>query len=558
VTALGTVALLAVPSVPLIAAGAIVALRPADDVAARWAIRSSAVAATAAFVLVAAALQGPVEAVLTTGDGRAVMGLVGDRVTSVLALLTAGVALVVQSFARRALAGDPRTARFFAFASLLTSATAVVAISATGSGVALGWIVAGVSLAALVAHRGDWEPARRAHRRVRRSFALGDTALVLGLVIAGTVAGDLDLRAAPQAATTLAQADTALVGPLDLLTVVALLLVVAGLTRSAIIPFHRWLPATLAGPTPTSALLHAGVVNGAGVLLVRFAPIFGASAIATHVAFALGATTALLATAVMLIRADVKGNLVWSTAGQMGFMVVQCAVGAFSAALFHVLGHGMYKAALFLGSGNAISAHLEHRRHVHIGPTIGIALRRSLALVLPAAGLAFAYAIIDPDLDTTASILVVVFAWATGTRALRGWLDASPLRSGPTVLIGATVTGVASVGYLGGLAAFKGFVDPALPAAVPAAVGTAVLTGTLALIAIGLAGIRFASGDAADARRRRVYAQLLAFSAPVPSVARASRRARHAEPARVMTPPSAEEPDAGARPGVGHEQEVPG
>ncbi|MCC5949620.1 MAG: hypothetical protein JJT89_14310 [Nitriliruptoraceae bacterium] len=557
-TVSGVLALLAVPLVPLLAAGAIGALRPSGDVAARWAIRSSSATAVAAFVLVLAATQDVVEVVLTTGDGRAVVGLVGDRATSVLALLTGGVALVVQSFARRAFAGDPRTTRFFAFASLLTSATALVATSATGSGVALGWIVAGVSLAALVAHRGDWEPARQARRRVRRSFVLGDTALILGLVIAGIVAGDLDLRATPQAATALAQAEVASVGPFGILGVVALLLVVAGLSRSAIIPFHRWLPATLAGPTPTSALLHAGVVNGAGVLLVRFAPIFGASAVATHVAFALGVTTALIATAVMLIRADIKGNLVWSTAGQMGFMVVQCAVGAFAAALFHVIGHGMYKAALFLGSGNAISAHLEHRRHLHLEPTIGIALRRSLALVLPAAGLALAYAIIDPDLDTTAGILVIVFAWATGARALRGWLDASPLGTGPTVALGASVTGVASFGYLGGLAAFKGFVDPALPAAAPTAVGTAVLTSTLVLIAIGLAGIRFASGHTGDALRRRVYAQLLAFSAPVPPVARTARGTRQAEPTPVMSRSSTEQSDAGSRPGAGHEQEVRG
>ncbi len=556
VTALGVIALLAVPLVPLIAAGAITVRRPAGDVAARWAICSSAAAAIAAFVLVGSAVQGPVEAVVAAGDGRAIVGLVGDRVTSILALLTAGVALVVQSFARRALAGDPRTTRFYAFASLLTSATAVAATAATGSGFAVGWIVTGVSLAALVAHRDGWEPARRARRRVHRSFALGDTALILGLVIAGTVVGDLDLRATPQAATTLAPGDGAMAGPLEALTVVAVLLVIAGLSRSAIIPFHRWLPATLAGPTPTSALLHAGVVNGAGVLLVRFAPVFGASVTATHVAFALGVTTTLIATAVMLIRADVKGNLVWSTAGQMGFMVVQCAVGAFSAALFHVVGHGMYKAALFLGSGNAISAHLEHRRHAHTEPGTGVALRRSLALTLPAGGLAFAYGMLDPDLDAAADTLVVFFAWATGTRALRGWLDAAPLRTGATIAIGAIITVIASLGYVGGLTTFKGFVEPALSAPVSAAVSPTVLTGTLALVLIGLAGIRFAPGDVGDALRRRVYAQLLACSAPVPFKVRASRGARHTEPARVVSQPATEQPEAGAHSGAGHEQEV--
>ena len=519
-------ALIAVPLLPLVAAVAIATLRPTGDLAARWAIGASAVAAIAAILLLGAAAGGPVEAILESGDGQAIVGLIADRVTSVLALLTAGVGLVVQSFSRRALAGDPRAARFFALSSVLTAATASAALAATGSGFVLGWIVTGVSLSALVAHRAGWQPAERARRRVRRSFLLGDAALVLALVLAATGVGDLDLRTVEREAAMLAGADALIPGAGDALVVVAVLLVIAGMARSAVIPFHRWLPATLAGPTPTSALLHAGVVNGAGVLLVRFAPIFGTSPLATHLAFTLGAVTAVVATAVMLIRADVKGNLVWSTAGQMGFMVVQCAVGAFSAALFHLVGHGLYKAALFLGSGNAISAHLEHRRQQHTASRMGVALRRGVAFALPPAGLLLAYRIVDLDLDAAGDILVIVFAWATATRALRGWLDAAPLRTAATLATGAASVALTSLGYVAGLAAFKRFVEPALPATVSGAVSPTVLAATLAILTLGIAGFRLVPGRTGQTMRRRLYTQLLATSAPVPSGVRAPRRSR--------------------------------
>lgn len=542
--------LVAVPALPAAAAAAISLLRPSGDAAARWAIRSSAVAAVAALALVVMAATEPVEAIVEGGRGRAVAGLLADRVTAVLAVLTAGVGLVVQSFAGRALAGDPRARRFFALASLLTAATTFTAMAATGSGFVLGWIVAGASLSALVGHRAGWEPAALASRQVRRSFAVGDVALLLGVLATATVAGDPDLRALAGTSATLAGARPAVPGAGGLLVAVAVLLVVAAVSRSAIMPLHRWLPATLAGPTPVSALLHAGVVNGAGVLLVRFAPVFGASAVATHLAFVLGTATAVVATGVMLTRTDVKGNLVWSTAGQMGFMVVQCAVGAFSAALFHIVGHGMYKAALFLGSGGAISAQRRHRHQPSSAPTLAPALRGLVAFAVPPIGLALAYAVIDPHLPLAGHLLVVVFAWATGTRAVWAWLDAAPFGTATTVATGTAAATLSAFAYLGGLATFEGFVAPALPTAVPAAVSPTVLGSTLVVLAASLVLLRTAPGGGGDALRRRAYTALLATGTPIP-------RHGEASPARSWNTATRVPPYSGtvaARPN----EEVPG
>ncbi|MDQ3895690.1 MAG: sodium:proton antiporter, partial [Actinomycetota bacterium] len=297
--------------------------------------------------------------------------------------------------------------------------------------------------------------------------------------------------------------------------IVAVLLAVAGISRSALVPVHQWLPSTIAAPTPVSALLHAGVVNGAGMLLVRLAPVFGSSALATHVAFAAGALTACYATTVMLVRSDVKGNLAWSTAGQMGFMTVQVAIGALPAALLHIVGHGMYKAALFLGAGGSVTTH--HRHHQRPTPlVVARGVRLAVALLVPAAALWAAYAVIDPHLSTAARVLVTVFAWGTVARAVDGWLHSAPFRPVPAVVT-ATIAAFAGVfAYIGGLSAVENFVDPALPGEVIHPVSTAVLVATIAVIAVVVAVVWFTPGERMREVRTRVYAFALT-SAPVAS-----------------------------------------
>jgi len=299
------------------------------------------------------------------------------------------------------------------------------------------------------------------------------------------------------------------------LAVVAVLLTVAGISRSALVPVHQWLPSTIAAPTPVSALLHAGVVNGAGMLLVRLAPVFGSSAAATHLAFAAGAVTACYATTVMLVRSDVKGNLAWSTAGQMGFMTLQAAIGAFPAALLHIVGHGMYKAALFLGAGSSVSGHLHHRQRP--APlVVGRGVRLVVALLVPAAALSVAYLVFHPHLSTAARVLVTVFAWATAARAVHGWLHSAPFRPVPAVATAAFGAAAGVFAYVGGLTAVEAFVDPALPAAVAEPVSSAVLVATLATAALVGAVVSLSPGERMRRLRSRVYAMALT-SAPVAS-----------------------------------------
>jgi len=299
------------------------------------------------------------------------------------------------------------------------------------------------------------------------------------------------------------------------LAVVAVLLTVAGISRSALVPVHQWLPSTIAAPTPVSALLHAGVVNGAGMLLVRLAPVFGSSAAATHVAFAAGAVTACYATTVMLVRSDVKGNLAWSTAGQMGFMTVQAAIGAFPAALLHIVGHGMYKAALFLGAGSSVTGHLHHRQRP-APRVVSRGVRLVVALLVPAAALSAAYLVFHPHLSTAARVLVTVFAWATAARAVDGWLRSAPFRPVPAIATAAFGAAAGVFAYVGGLTAVEAFVDPALPTSVAEPVSAALLVATLAAAALVGAVVSLTPGERMRRLRSRVYALALT-SAPVAS-----------------------------------------
>jgi len=510
--------LVAIPALPLLAAVLVRLTGSTPRTAVRLIIGASAVAAIGALVLlISVGFDGPVDAVVTDADGAAVFGLTANRVGAILLLLTSTVGLIVQSFASRSLLGDPRATRFHVLAAVLASATSLVAITATASGLLVAWIATSVTLVALLGHKADWPAAVRSQRLTARSFLVGDLALLIGVIVAVIAVGDIDLRAIGVEAALL---DAESVGSLSVLTVVALCLVVAGVARSALVPIHAWLPSTLAAPTPVSAILHAGVINGAGVLLIRFSPVFGSSVSAMALAFALGIATALFATAIMLVRTDVKGGLVWSTSGQMGFMVMQLGVGAFAAALFHIVGHALYKAAMFLGAGGAITAHSRQAQRPHLGRADAAVLtapatRVLLGVVVPLAAFGSALWIIDPHLSAAATILIVLFGALSVGRAATGWTTATPFAAGRTIATAIAGIVVATFAYVAGIALFEGFVVDLVPYEVPAAVGPVWVAAVLAAIGTGVAVIAFAPGSRGAAMRRQVYAWLLSTSTPV-------------------------------------------
>ncbi|BBY60418.1 hypothetical protein MSAR_35540 [Mycolicibacterium sarraceniae] len=438
-----------------------------------------------------------VQAASGTPASATVAGLVvsADRLAAVLLLLVFGVSSVVQAFAVRYLAGDPRAAWFTVGASLLTSASAGLVTSATLVGLAASWTVAGVALCLLLGMYWHLPAARDGVRRTATAFLIGDLVLWTAVGISTARWGAIDLR------TLGADRPD---GPL--LPVIAGLIVVAALSRSAQIPFHRWLPATLAAPTPVSALLHAGVVNAGGILLVRLAPLVTGE-LARGLTITAGALTMVYATVIMLVKPDIKGALANSTMAQMGFMILTCGLGLWGATVFHLVAHGFYKATLFLSSGSAIA---QRRRAASRPPMPAITARRralsvAAAVALPAIALYAAVRVIPLTVgDHTAEPALLIFAWATGAAATWGWL--ARRRSIGAALSAAAVLLPVALAYRALVAAVSGFLAPALPAeAAPAALAWLV-TGTACAVLAGLAVLRWMP---ATVLHRAVYARAI-------------------------------------------------
>ncbi|MHA7650214.1 proton-conducting transporter transmembrane domain-containing protein [Mycobacterium sp. ML4] len=434
-------------------------------------------------------LHGPIRASLQTSQGALIAEVGADRLSALLLVLVYGVSTVVQLFALRYLACDRRSGWFTAATGLLTSASAGLMTAGTLVGLAFCWTVAGAALCLLLATYWELPAARDGVRRTVTAFVIGDLALWSAVGLITLLQGNRSL-------STL---DVDSIGrPATL--VVAVLIVVAALSRSAQFPFHRWLPATLAAPTPVSALLHAGVVNAGGVLIVRLSPIVSGSPVAMGIAFTAGLVSTVYGAVVMLTKSDIKGSLAYSTMAQMGFMVVTCGLGLSAAAIFHLFGHGLYKATLFLSSGSAIAKRRQKAARPP-APALSPGRRAAVqlaALLLPAAALYAASTVVPlHSAEHGSARALLVFAWATAAAALLGWLGRSP--DGRSVVAAGVALLGAATGYLALVAAVTGFLAPSLPpVAVPStsSLGVALLAITLGALAL----LRQATGNGRGGR----------------------------------------------------------
>lgn len=462
---------------------------------ASFGVISNLVALAAAFaVFIIVWAEGPISVVVEGDGGEAVLGLEANRVSTVLLILVLGVSAVVQAFASRYLRGDVQETRFFNGANLLTFSTALMVSSVTLIGLAFAWTIAGASVILLLGMYSGFPAAREGVRRTTRIFLIGDLALWAAVILASIQWGSLDLR-------TLGQGGPDLSGAGWVLVMVACLFVVAAMARSAQLPLQSWLPATLAVPTPVSALLHAGVVNAGGILLVRLSPIFGASSEATHLAFFVGAVTTVYGTALMLSKSDVKGALAHSTMGQMGFMIMTCGLGAYAAAIFHLFAHGMYKATLFLGSGAAVHSHVRHVKSppVKSRSRTGLVASVLLAVIWPAVSLLVFAELFYPERSSGANALLL-FAWATGALVIFGWTGRHG--SVPGAAVGAMVISLAAGAYVLLLGFASDFFSPALAGAAYEVVSPWWVVALFSvLILVGLATLGGPQGRIARARR---------------------------------------------------------
>ena len=273
--------------------------------------------------------------------------LPGARAAPLLSILIAFLGWVIGAYSRRYLRGEAGQSRF-AVAFLATlGAVSVVAVSTSLGVIIVAWAASSAGLHYLL----TFYPKRRAaiivaHKKFLAS-RLAEGLLIIAALLLYRQWGTLDismLAAHAQAATALPRTAGA----------AAVLIAGAVLLKSAQLPLHGWLIQVMEAPTPVSALLHAGVVNLGGYVLIRLAPLIGASLAAQTLLVIVGSLTAAIAGLVMLTRVTIKVRLAWSTCSQMGFMVMECGLGLYDLALLHLVAHALYKAYAFLTTGEAV------------------------------------------------------------------------------------------------------------------------------------------------------------------------------------------------------------
>lgn len=309
-----------------------------------------AAAAVAAAIALPDSLRLPLIDLIPAWEGAVALTLLVDRVSLVMAALIGVVGAAVTAYGGRQLLGEQgRTGFLRALAATIACAQLLV-LSGNLAQLALCWLGVSAGLHRLLLHHG-WRPRAvlAAHHKFLVS-RLGDVGMLIAIGVLFATFGTLDLQAlAERAAGIDAAARTAL-------TIAALGLALAAMAKSAQLPLHGWLPETLEAPTPVSALMHAGIVNGGGFLLIRVSPLLAETPLALGVLVVVGLATAVVGVLAMWAQTDVKKALAWSTVAQMGFMVLECGLGAFAAALIHLVGHGLYKAHAFLRSGSVAAA----------------------------------------------------------------------------------------------------------------------------------------------------------------------------------------------------------
>ena len=299
--------------------------------------------AASVMALVAAAL-GLLAVVL--GYEGAGYGARADRVGALVLLLVAFAGWVIVRYSQTYLQGEPREAHYVRWL-LATLATVLVVVATDHLLVlALAWTATSLTLHHLLTFFGDRPAAVVAAHKKFLVARLADVCMWTAAVLLWAAYGTPTIHA------MLAQAAGApLPGTVQLAVV---LLACTAVLKCAQLPFHGWLIQVMEAPTPVSALLHAGIVNLGGFVLLRFAPLVSEVPAAQVLLVVVGAATAVLAALVMTTRISIKVMLAWSTCAQMGFMLMQCGLGAWDMALLHLLAHSLYKAHAFLGAGGAV------------------------------------------------------------------------------------------------------------------------------------------------------------------------------------------------------------
>jgi len=279
-------------------------------------------------------------------------GFFVDNLTAVLLVVVTTIGMLVHVYSIGYMQHDPGRWRFFAYLNLFMVSMLLLVLADSWLVLFVAWELVGLSSYLLI---GFWYRKRSAAEASKKAFItnrVGDVGFALGIMAIFVNTGTLNIRESLGVLTS----ETLVAFPIPI-WIIALLIFAGAVGKSAQFPLHVWLPDAMEGPTPVSALIHAATMVNAGVYLVaRANGLFAAAPDAMLVVAAIGIFTAILAASIAMTQTDIKRVLAYSTLSQLGYMFASLGVGAFTAAIFHLMTHGFFKGLLFLGSGSVIHA----------------------------------------------------------------------------------------------------------------------------------------------------------------------------------------------------------
>jgi len=346
-----------------------------------------------------------------------------DALSVVMALAVSVISFIVHAYSVRYMQDDEGYARFFSLLDLTTFSIYLTVLAGNLLILFVGWHLIGVFLYFLLSHNLKSTDSSRFALWTFLAHRAGDIPLLLAFVLLYKSTGTLDIGKLSERLISSEYVQG--------IEFVGVLIVLSAFAKSAQLPFHIWLPYTMGGPTPVSALMHAGIVNAGGFLINRFAPVFYSAEVGLHIAFWVGLATAILGSTLMLMQNDIKRALGYSTVGQMGYMIMECGLGAFALAVYHLIAHGIFKATLFMGSGSVIH---EARKDPNIPenevysffvkrelpptkvPWVAFAL---ITVSVPLAIVILAHLVVGVEVfKYQGAIILLFFGWVTGAQTI--------------------------------------------------------------------------------------------------------------------------------------------
>lgn len=333
------------------------------------------------------------------------------------------LAVIILRFSRIYLLGEEGQSKYVRLLTLTAVSSSLVVVAPRLDVLVLAWMLGSFTMNGLLQHYPDRRAAQLAAHKKFVVSRLAELCLLVACILIHHTLGTLDLS---QITARAARIGTF---PSDL-SIASILIVIAVLLKTAQMPLHGWLMQVMEAPTPVSALLHAGVVNLGGIVLLRLHVFLDKSVPAQVILVVVGGLTFFLAGIVALTRISIKVRLAWSTCAQMGFLMVECGLGLYPLALLHLVGHSLYKAHAFLTCGTTVHEYLATRERANVSRSpLTTILSQTLTVVISTVLVAFGYRILLTHTKPSGNDLAAVITVGVGLAPIlyRGFAEVRSL-----------------------------------------------------------------------------------------------------------------------------------